>query len=120
MPAPRKRVLVVDDSEDAASSLSELLRLMGYDVLVAADGPSALQLLANQRVDVALLDIGLPVMDGYELARHIRKSRSDGEIRLVALTGYGHTSDRERSEQHGFSDHLVKPVDIVALVRALK
>ncbi len=59
-------------------------------------------------------------MDGYELARHIRQSDSDGEIRLVALTGYGQPNDRERSEENGFSDHLVKPVDMVALVRALQ
>jgi signal transduction histidine kinase len=118
--APRRRVLVVDDSEDAASSLSELLQLMGYDVLVAGDGPSALGLLAKERVDVALLDIGLPVMDGYELARHIRKISPDRAIRLVALTGYGQAGDRKRSEENGFSIHLVKPVDMAALEEALR
>jgi signal transduction histidine kinase len=116
----RRRVLVVDDSADAVSSLSELLQALGYEVLVAADGPSALSLVERERVDVALLDIGLPVMDGYELARHIRMTRMDSAIRLVALTGYGHASDQRRSKENGFSAHLVKPVELRALVQALQ
>jgi signal transduction histidine kinase len=113
------RALVVDDNGDAAHSLAELLRLSGYEVLVAADGPAALSLLDQQRVDVAILDIGLPVMDGYELAGHIRRQHAGTGLRLVALTGYGQAADIRRAMEHGFDAHLVKPVDLHALYGAL-
>lgn len=112
-------VLVVDDNEDAAHMLSELLHSWGYAVLVAHDGPSGLKLLGNQHVDLALLDIGLPVMDGYELAQAIHALPGQGNTPLVALSGYGQEQDRRRAKDSGFSEHLVKPVDIERLSRLL-
>jgi PAS domain S-box-containing protein len=107
--APR-RVLVVDDNVDAASLLGELCTTMGHEVRVAHDGPQALAALDGFSPEVAILDIGLPVMDGYELAARIRE-RLDHGCRLIALTGYGQEHDRRRSEDSGFAAHLVKPVD---------
>ena len=112
-------VLVVDDNEDAAHMLSELLHSWGYAVLVAHDGPSGLKLLSDQQVDLALLDIGLPVMDGYELAQAIHALPGQGDTPLVALSGYGQEQDRRRARDSGFSEHLVKPVDIERLGRLL-
>ncbi len=118
-PAPvartETRVLIVDDNEDAADMLAEVLGAQGCNVRVAYDGPAALRIAAEQAFDVALLDIGLPVMDGYELARHLREPRHLAELFLVAVTGYGQRSDRERALAAGFHEHLVKPVDLTAL-----
>jgi signal transduction histidine kinase len=116
-----KRVLVVDDNDDVASTLADALDELGYDVDVARDGPSALEVAASFRPDVAILDIGLPVMDGYELARRLRMLQEpDGALRLVAITGYGQEEDRRRSEQAGFVLHLVKPVDIDVLSQVIE
>jgi PAS domain S-box-containing protein len=115
--APR-RVLIVDDNVDGAVLLAELCGAMGHDVRVAHDGPQALTAIQEHAPDVAVLDIGLPVMDGYELARRIRDQLGN-RCRLVALTGYGQEHDRKRSEQAGFDAHLVKPVDpgrVLALI----
>jgi excisionase family DNA binding protein len=106
---PRKRVLVVDDNADLASLTAELLEHLGHEVETAHDGASALDVAVTFQPEVALLDIGLPNMDGYELARRLSVLR-EGKIRLVALTGYGHEDDRRRSEEAGFCGHLVKPV----------
>ncbi len=114
-----KKVLIVDDNVDAATTLSELLRVWGYQTSVVHDAPAALDLLDEVAVDIALLDIGLPVMDGYELARRIRGRPEARELRLIALTGYGQSSDQLQSRSSGFDAHLVKPVDIGKLVRAL-
>lgn len=111
--------LVVDDNEDAANMLCELLRSWGYTVLVAHDGPSGLKLLSEQHVDVGLLDIGLPVMDGYELAKAIHALPGQADTPLIALTGYGQEQDRQRAKDSGFREHLVKPVDIERLSRLL-
>ncbi len=111
------RVLVVDDNADAADMLKRALQTLGFVVEVAHDGPAALAQSQTFDADVALLDIGLPVMDGYELARRLRAT-CDG-IRLIAVTGYGQESDRERSASAGFDDHLVKPIDLAELARAL-
>jgi CheY-like chemotaxis protein len=105
----RKRVLVVDDNEDAAHLLAEALRVHGHDVLVAHDGPSALAIAANTKLDVAIVDIGLPVMDGYEVGRQLAEQR---RLLLVALTGYGQETDMRRSAEAGFKRHLVKPADM--------
>ena len=105
-----RRVLVVDDNVDAASLLSELCETMGHDVKMAHDGPQALAALDGFSPDIAVLDIGLPVMDGYELAKRIREKLGPS-CRLVALTGYGQEHDRRRSAESGFAAHLVKPVD---------
>lgn len=110
-------VLVVDDNRDAAELLAELLSTYGHRVQVAYDGPTALTALATFVPQVALLDIGLPVMSGYELADLLRE-RYPG-IRLIALTGYGEAADRERSRAAGFAEHLVKPVSIASVTQAL-
>jgi CheY-like chemotaxis protein len=110
-------VLLVDDNDDAAEMMAELLREMGHEVTVAHDGPSALAATLVRTPAVALLDIGLPIMDGYELARRLRLQHPT--LRLVALTGYGQESDRLQSLQAGFDVHLVKPVDLPALAEAL-
>jgi PAS domain S-box-containing protein len=117
----RKRVLIVDDNVDAADLLAETLDVLGHETRVAYDGPSALGLAESFAPDVALLDIGLPVMDGFELAgklRHLLAARQP--LRLIALTGYGQASDRLRSERAGFDDHLIKPVEMDVLTRALR
>ncbi len=111
--ASSRRVLVVDDNVDAAELMTELLRSSGHDAISAPDGPTALRLVENFRPDVALLDIGLPVMDGFELARRLRAQF--GAVRLVALTGYGRADDHKRALAAGFDVHMVKPVDIAAL-----
>jgi PAS domain S-box-containing protein len=108
--APPLRVLVVDDNADAADLLGELLQVRGHDVRVVGTAPDALVALEQFPADVALLDIGLPGMDGYELARRIRERGAPNPC-LIAMTGYGRPSDRERAREAGFDDHLVKPVD---------
>lgn len=106
------RLLIVDDNRDAAELLGESLRDIA-ETRVVFDGPSALALLATFRPDVALLDIGLPEMDGYDLARRIRAAAPD--TRLIAVSGYGREDDRRRSAEAGFVEHFVKPVDIAGL-----
>jgi PAS domain S-box-containing protein len=110
------RVLIVDDNVDGADMLAVALSGQGYDTRVAHDAPSALELAAAFRPDVAFLDIGLPVMDGYELAGRLRHIPGLEDVRLVALTGYGQESDRRRTREAGFHHHLVKPVDLDAVV----
>jgi PAS domain S-box-containing protein len=108
-------ILVVDDNEDARASLCGLLTLLGYRVTSAGDGPSALLTAHELKPRVVLVDIGLPGMDGYELARRLRSAHPTG-LRLVAVTGYGQESDRARSREVGFDAHLVKPIDLDALL----
>jgi signal transduction histidine kinase/ActR/RegA family two-component response regulator len=116
-----KRILVVDDNEDAAESLAQVLGQLGYDVQVAYDGPAALQVAQTFKPNVCLLDIGLPVMDGYELARRLREFKQLPEdLRIVAVTGYGRDADRRRSQEAGFNDHLVKPVSVDTLTNAVR
>jgi CheY-like chemotaxis protein len=115
--ARRYRVLIVDDEPDARESLRTLLALEGHDVAVAADGPEALAILEQSAPEVALLDIGLPGMDGYQLARRVR-ARLPG-ITLVAVTGYGQREDRERAHACGFDVHLTKPFAYEELIRAM-
>ena len=103
------RLLVVDDNADTVESLAMLLRLSGHAVQTANTGPAGLQIALSENLDVALLDIGLPAIDGYEMARRIRQ-QSDTPI-LIAMTGYGQPEDRERTKDAGFDYHLVKPVD---------
>jgi len=119
-PARGTRVLVVDDNPDAAEALAEALRIGGYDVRTANDGVQALAIAASFRPDVALLDLGLPVMDGYELGERLRQAPETRGASLVALTGYGHAAHRERSRATGFDEHLVKPVDIATVHEVLR
>jgi signal transduction histidine kinase len=111
------RVLVVDDNLDGAQVLAETLRELGHAVEVAHDGPTALEIARRWKPQIALLDIGLPVMDGYELAGRLREL--GGPLRLVAVTGYGQESDRRRSREAGFAAHLVKPVDLDVLTTVI-
>jgi len=104
------RILVVDDNTDAALVMADWLSAVGYTTRVAHDGPSALRLAEELVPDVAVVDIGLPVMDGYELARRLREVPALEHIHLIAVTGYGQSEDRQRSREAGFDVHLVKPV----------
>jgi CheY-like chemotaxis protein len=103
-------VVVVDDNQDAAESLETLLVLWGHQARSAQDGPSALALVAEFQPEIILLDIGLPGMDGYEVARQIRALPAGRNALIVAVTGYGRSSDRLQSQEAGFDHHLVKPV----------
>jgi PAS domain S-box-containing protein len=114
-PAPQHRLLVVDDNRDAAVSLAMLLRLQGHHVRVAHDGAAALEIARTFRPHMILLDLGMPVMDGYEVARQIRQHAELVHVALVALTGWGTGEDRRRSAAAGFNHHLVKPVDLATL-----
>jgi PAS domain S-box-containing protein len=114
------RVLIVDDNIDAAEMLGRWLAEAGYEVKVAHDAADALQVAAAFAPDVALLDIGLPVLDGYELAAQLRRELAGRACRLIALSGYGQEADRARSEKAGFSQHLVKPVHPKALLALLQ
>jgi PAS domain S-box-containing protein len=114
------RVLIVDDNEDAAALLAEILGEIGYECTIAYDGPRALEIAKQASFDSVLLDIGLPAMDGYEVARHLRELPGGDAVKLVAITGYGQFNDRQRSLEAGFDHHLVKPVDIRQLTGLLQ
>ncbi len=116
----RLRVLVVDDNQDAADLLSETLSLLGYPTRVAHDGPAALRIAEEFAPDVALLDIGLPVMDGYQLARRLREMRPLTNSKLVAVTGYGQEADRAQAKKAGFDAHFVKPLKMEQMTSLLK
>ncbi|TMA46018.1 MAG: response regulator, partial [Deltaproteobacteria bacterium] len=111
---------LVDDNEDALEMLAELLRAAGHNVLTAGDGPAALAAAPRFRPDIAVLDIGLPAMDGYELASRLRAQAGGEAPILVALSGYGQDGDRTRSDAAGFALHLVKPIDAEQLLGALE
>ena len=115
-----RNVLVVDDNVDAADSLGAMLEAWGYHVTVAHDGPAALAALQDTLPDIALLDIGMPAMDGYELAAHLRFQPGCEDLPVVAVTGFGGPEDIRRSRAKGFAGHLVKPVDVASLVKFLK
>jgi signal transduction histidine kinase/ActR/RegA family two-component response regulator len=106
------RVMVVDDNVDAAQMLAALLEVQGHAVCVEYDAKGALERARRERLDVLLLDIGLPDMDGYELARALRSQHESADATLVALTGYGQSQDRKEAEQAGFDHYLVKPADM--------
>jgi CheY-like chemotaxis protein len=109
--AARLNLMVVDDNKDAADVLATLLELEGHRVLVETDACAALVRARHEKPEVMLLDIGLPTLDGYELARRLRQAPETASATLIALTGYGREEDRRRSHQAGFDHHLVKPVD---------
>jgi CheY-like chemotaxis protein/two-component sensor histidine kinase len=114
-----RRILVVDDNVDAAQMVAMLLQALGHDVAVEYDPLQALAAVRERRFDSFLLDIGLPGMDGHELARQIRQLPGAGDALFIALTGYGQDQDRQASREAGFHHHFVKPVDIGVLERAL-
>jgi PAS domain S-box-containing protein len=111
MSTPPHTILVVDDSKDGADSLGMVLRMMGAEPRVVYDGPSALAAIRDQPPATVLLDIGMPGMDGYEVAAEIRKDPACSRTRMIALTGWGSEEERRRSREAGFDDHWVKPVD---------
>lgn len=114
-----RRILIADDNNDALESLATLLQLNGHEVYTATNGGTALQCAERQRPEVALLDIGMPILDGYEVAKRIRQQPWGQRITLVALTGWGQDSDRRRSREAGFDSHLVKPLDLETLTDLL-
>jgi CheY-like chemotaxis protein len=113
-----RRILLVDDNADAAETLGELLEAAGHEVTVFTDPVSVLKALPRLQPEFAVLDIGLPVMDGYELAARLREAYGD-RCTLIALSGYGQENDRTRSREAGFDRHLVKPVEPDRLIRLL-
>jgi PAS domain S-box-containing protein len=114
--ATRRRILIVDDNEDALILLAEALAAAGHEITTAHDAPEALAKVREAVPEIAILDIGLPVMDGYELARRLRSELGSACPHLIALTGYGQPRDRARSEEAGFDAHLVKPVEVKTLM----
>ncbi len=116
----RLRALVVDDNADTALGLSRLLQFHGFDVATARDGPAAIALARERPPDVALLDVGMPGMDGFEVARAIRREPACRNVRLIAVTGYGRDEDRARARAAGFDEHLTKPVDPDLLLASLR
>jgi CheY-like chemotaxis protein len=118
-PTSRHRILLVDDNTDAAELLTDLLRGIGYEVAVAHDGPDALIEAALFDPDIAILDIGLPVMDGYELARRLVGTVARPPF-MIALTGYGQENDRARAREAGFHEHMVKPVNPERLIKLIE
>ena len=116
----RQTVVVVDDNVDALESLSDALQFKGYRVEAANDGPSGLALVERLRPQVSLIDLGLPLMDGYEVARQLRQKPELQGIKLIAITGYGTSGDRERSRAAGFDLHLVKPVSLQQVLAAME
>ena len=114
-----RRVLIVDDNVDSAEMLAVNLQMAGHDVRTTYSGQDALRLATEYRPDVVLLDLGMPGMDGYEIARRLRELRGVGDLRIVAITGYGEEAHRRRTRAAGFSEHLVKPVDLDGLTGIL-
>jgi CheY-like chemotaxis protein len=117
--AVSRKILVVDDNRDAAQTLCAYLQGSGNSVRVAFDGPSAFALASDFQPDVVLLDIGLPGMNGYELAALLRAEPRFRDTVLVAVTGYGREADRERARQSGFNHHFTKPIDPAAILAAI-
>jgi len=117
-----RQILVVDDNKSAADSLAKLLEYFGHTLSVAYDGRDALSEIDIHTTNVVLLDIGLPVLDGYEVARELRRKYDEAgrKLLLIAISGYGQEADKQRSLEAGFDYHLVKPVDVVILEKLLK
>jgi DNA-binding response OmpR family regulator len=114
----RRRLLIVEDNDDTAHVLKWGLEQLGYDVALAHNGPLALRVAKNFDPEIAVLDMGLPVMDGWELARRLR-GQHEG-LQVIAVTGQTEDAARLRSQEAGFADHLLKPVDIDAIHRAVQ
>ena len=113
------RVLVVDDNVDTAESEAELVKLWGHEVAIAQNGPAAIELASKFHPHIALIDIGLPEMNGYEVARRLRQLPDVSGALLVAITGYGREEDQKAAREAGFDLHLTKPVDPVRLEKLL-
>jgi CheY-like chemotaxis protein len=113
------RIMIVDDNRDSADSLASLLQLDGHETQVAYSGPGALERASQFRPALVLLDIGLPGMDGYEVARMLRAAPATAQVGLVAVTGYSRSEDERRARDAGFNAHLVKPIDLNCLERII-
>jgi len=111
-----ERILLVDDNDDALATLAAALGNAGFEVATASDGPAALRVAARFGPRLGIFDLGLPVMDGYELAQRVRALGPVGQIPLIAVTGYGLDTDRARSRAAGYDEHLIKPVDLRLLI----
>jgi CheY-like chemotaxis protein len=120
VPAPREplRIVLIDDNADIRETLRDYLEALGYQLWTAEDGPSGLAAILERRPEVALVDIGLPVLDGYAVARNVREKLGDN-IRLVAVTGYGQAEDRQRALSAGFDEHMRKPLALPDLEELL-
>jgi two-component system, chemotaxis family, CheB/CheR fusion protein len=116
----RHRVLVVDDNVDAAESLGMLLKMSGQEVSVAHNGHDGIQQAREFRPELVLLDIGMPMMDGYEVCRRLRQDTCTQDAVVIALTGWGLEEDRQRALEEGFDHHLVKPVELQTLMKLLE
>jgi CheY-like chemotaxis protein len=112
-------IVLVEDNDDIRESMQEFLLSLGHRVEVAGDGEAGLALILRLKPDVALVDVGLPTLDGYQVAERVRQVLDRGAVRLVALTGYGQESDRRRTQEAGFDAHLVKPAEMDALIDVL-
>jgi DNA-binding response OmpR family regulator len=118
-PSASLKVLVVDDNVDAADTLGDLLRLSGHEVSLAYDGLSALKSAQSSRPQAVVLDLGLPGMNGFDVARSLREDATMNGMLLIAVSGYGQDEDRRRTTEAGFDRHFVKPLDFQALLSAL-
>jgi CheY-like chemotaxis protein len=116
---PALRLLLVDDSVDAATAMSLLLESDGYDVRIAHEAVHALEIAAQFEPEIVLLDLGLPGMDGFQLAQEMRKRAATANALLIAVTGYGQAADRQRTHEAGFDHHLVKPVSSDEIQRVI-
>lgn len=110
-PVVPKRILVADDNRDAAETMGMLLKLSGHEVYLAHSGRETLELAERERPDIAVLDIGMPDLNGYEVAEKIRRRAWGGRMKLIAVTGWGEAEDKRRALGAGFNFHLTKPVD---------
>ncbi len=117
---PRRRILIADDNRDSAETLAALLRMEGHEVTSVHDGPVALSVFNQIKPDVALLDIGMPGLTGYEVARKMRQTSAGASLKLIAITGWGQDIDKERAHAAGFDHHLTKPVDPQRLAELLR
>ena len=115
----KHRILVVDDNRDSAKTMAMMLKLLGHTTELAHDGEEAIGVAENFRPNVVLLDIGLPKINGFEVARRIRGQSWGREMFLAAMTGWGQDEDRRKSQEAGFDTHLVKPVDLATLTKLL-
>ena len=118
-PHTPKRIVLVEDNEDSRTTLQTLLSLEGHQVTTAKDGRQGLELILRLRPDAAIVDVGLPGMNGYEVARKVREEMGRTTVRLIALTGYGRSEDQQSAQEAGFDHHLVKPLKPEQLSRIL-
>ena len=119
-PAAALRIVLIDDNADIRETMQQLLECLGHEVAVASDGPSGVELVLDRKPQVALVDIGLPGFDGYQVARQLRAALPAGQLRLVAMTGFGQSSDRDQALAAGFDSHLIKPARTEQIQRALR